>query len=229
MTQGRPTTTIATTNRHARVTAGAALRATRKHAQPRRRGAAGASGAARIRTSNVTGDDVADIECAQVHATDNDSGSVRSRRLVSRPHNLRRGSSAQTETLQEATARRGGRINPRRRSKEVLEGRALEGKTDKDCTSNDGKADTGWTTARDSFNRRSLRLRPWFLGSDNGRQGPRRCVAGALRRRGPRPRPRFPMPAGGCTRVYSAGVGRGRARGVLYCVFFRIIMRIFCT
>ena len=37
-TQGRLTTTIAATNRHARVTAGATLRTTRKHAQPRLRG-----------------------------------------------------------------------------------------------------------------------------------------------------------------------------------------------
>ena len=164
---------------------------------------------ARIPTSNTTGDNAADIERAHVHATDDDGGSVRSRRLVSRPHNLRCGSSAQTETLQEATAQRGGQINPRCRSEEVSEGRALEGETDKDCTSNNGNAGTGWTTARDSLKRRSLRLRPWFLGLDNGRRGPRRCVAGAFQRRGPRPRPRFPTLAGGCTRVDLTGVGRG--------------------
>ena len=103
---------------------------------------------ARIPTSNTTGDNAADIERAHVHATDDDGGSVRSRRLVSRPHNLRCGSSAQTETLQEATAQRGGQINPRCRSEEVSEGLALEGKTDENRTSNDGDAGTGWMTAR---------------------------------------------------------------------------------
>ena len=73
-------------------------------AAPRRRGAAGASGAARILMSDATGNDAADIERAHVHATNDDGGSARSRRSASCPRDLRRGRSAQTETLKEATA-----------------------------------------------------------------------------------------------------------------------------
>ena len=105
-------------------------------------------GAARILISNAMGNNAADIERAHVHATNNDGGRVRIRRLASRLHNLRRSKSAQRETLQEETTQRGDRINPRCRSKEVSEGRALEGKTDKNRTSNDGNAGTAWTTAR---------------------------------------------------------------------------------